>query len=282
MLDSRDVGGIQGAPLFGADNEKIGNVAQVFVDPATGSPNWVTIKTGFLGRHESFVPLANATWDGEVLRTELDKETVLEAPRLNAEEGLSPHNEEALNRYFGLSDVDSDGGTARPPEEYPERTELMDQAAQRKREEEAAGQPTGSQHGDDHGVSHDSSHGTEHEPVREVAYVPVQDNAPVQEREPVEHREPVQEHERVQEHESVQEHEPVQNHPAPNQHQNQDPLQGTTPVRADVRADALNSNGGLDDTMGNNAADIAEPGAAEGGDARRSGPRHAAQRDSSR
>ncbi|PWC06509.1 PRC-barrel domain-containing protein [Mycetocola zhujimingii] len=275
MLDSRDVGGIQGAPLFGADNEKIGNVAQVFVDPATGSPNWVTIKTGFLGRHESFVPLANATWDGEVLRTELDKETVLEAPRLNAEEGLSPHNEEALNRYFGLSDVDSDGGTARPPEEYPERTELMDQAAQRKREEEAAGQPTGSQHGDDHGVSHDSSHGTEHEPVREVAYVPVQDNAPVQE------------HERVQEHESVQEHEPVQNHPAqdsqpvPNQHQ--DPLQGTTPVRADVRADALNSGAGRDDTMSNNAADHAEgPGAAEGGDARRSGPRHAAQRDSSR
>ena len=28
MLDSRDIGGLQGAPLHGAGNEKIGNVAQ--------------------------------------------------------------------------------------------------------------------------------------------------------------------------------------------------------------------------------------------------------------
>ncbi|MFU8947446.1 hypothetical protein ACLRGF_12030 [Mycetocola zhadangensis] len=138
MLDSRDIGGLQGAPVHGPDNEKIGNVNQVFVDAVTGAPNWVTLKTGFLGRHEIFAPLANATWDGEVLRTELDKETLLAAPRLNADEGLSPHNEEALNRHFGLSDVDTDGGTARPTDDYPEHPELMEQAAARQREEEAA------------------------------------------------------------------------------------------------------------------------------------------------
>ena len=138
MLDSRDIGGLQGAPVHGPDNEKIGNVNQVFVDAVTGAPNWVTLKTGFLGRHEIFAPLANATWDAEVLHIQLDKETLLAAPRLNADEGLSPHNEEALNRHFGLSDVDTDGGTARPAEEYPERTELVEEAAARKREEESA------------------------------------------------------------------------------------------------------------------------------------------------
>lgn len=137
MLDSRDIGGMQGAPIHGPDNEKIGNVAQVFVDPETGSPNWVTLKTGFLGRNEIFAPLANATWDGEVLRIQLDKDTLLAAPRLDADEGLSPHNEEALNRHFGLSDVDTDGGTARPAEEYPEHPELLEQAAARQREDEA-------------------------------------------------------------------------------------------------------------------------------------------------
>ncbi|GGE95852.1 hypothetical protein [Mycetocola zhadangensis] len=136
MLDSRDIGGLQGAPVHGPDNEKIGNVHQVFVDAVTGAPNWVTLKTGFLGRHEIFAPLANSTWDGEILRLDLDKETLLAAPRLNADEGLSPHNEEALNRHFGLSDVDTDGGTARPAEEYPERTELLEQAAARQRNEE--------------------------------------------------------------------------------------------------------------------------------------------------
>ena len=137
MLDSRDIGGLQGAPIHGPDDEKIGNVAQVFVDPATESPNWVTLKTGFLGRTEIFAPLANATWDGEVLRIPIDKDALLAAPRLDADEGLSPHNEEALNRHFGLSEVDTDGGTARPAEDYPEHPELLEQAAARQREDEA-------------------------------------------------------------------------------------------------------------------------------------------------
>jgi hypothetical protein len=142
MLDSRDIGGLQGAPVHGPDNEKIGTVHQVFVDAVTGAPNWITLKTGFLGRHEIFAPLANATWDGEIVHTEHDKESLLAAPRLNADEGLSPHNEEALNRHFGISDVDTDGGTARPSEEYPERPDLMERAAAQEREEQAAGDST--------------------------------------------------------------------------------------------------------------------------------------------
>ena len=153
MLDSRDIGGLQGAPVHGPDNEKIGNVHQVFLDAVTGAPNWVTLKTGFLGRHEIFAPLANATWDSEILRIELDKDTLLAAPRLNADEGLSPHNEEALNRHFGLSDVDTDGGTARPAEEYPERSELREQAAARQREEEAVEHSTGDTGTGDSGTS---------------------------------------------------------------------------------------------------------------------------------
>ena len=120
MLDSRDIGGIQGAPVVGSDNEKLGTVGQVFLDSSTGAPNWVTVKTGLFGHKETFVPLANATWDGEKVNVDIDRETLKEAPRIDADEALSPHNEEALYRYYGLSDVDTDGGTARPGE-YPER-----------------------------------------------------------------------------------------------------------------------------------------------------------------
>ena len=120
MLDSRDIGGLQGAPVVGRDNEKLGTVGQVFLDSSTGAPNWVTVKTGLFGHKETFVPLANATWDGEKVNVDIDRETLKEAPRIDADEALSPHNEEALYRYYGLSDVDTDGGTARP-DEYPER-----------------------------------------------------------------------------------------------------------------------------------------------------------------
>ncbi|MBG6237738.1 sporulation protein YlmC with PRC-barrel domain [Mycetocola sp. CAN_C7] len=120
MLDSRDVGGLQGAPVFGNDGEKLGSIGQVFLDATTGSPNWVTVKTGLFGHKETFVPLANATWDGERVTVDTDKEALKEAPRIGADEALSPHNEEALYRYYGLSDADTDGGTARP-DHYPDR-----------------------------------------------------------------------------------------------------------------------------------------------------------------
>ena len=120
MLDSRDIGGMQGAPVIGPDNDKLGNVGQVFLDASTGAPNWVTVKSGLFGHKETFVPLANATWDGERVTVEIDRDTFKEAPRVDAGEALSPHNEEALYRYYGLSDTDTDGGTARP-DGYPDR-----------------------------------------------------------------------------------------------------------------------------------------------------------------
>lgn len=120
MLDSRDIGGLQGAPVIGRDNDRLGTVGQVFLDAVSGTPNWVTVKSGLFGHKETFVPLANATWDGEEVHTDIDHETFKEAPRIDADEALTPHNEEALYRYYGLSDADSDGGTARPGD-YPER-----------------------------------------------------------------------------------------------------------------------------------------------------------------
>jgi hypothetical protein len=120
MLDSRDIGGLQGAPVVGHDNDKLGTVGQVFLDSESGAPNWVTVKTGLFGHKETFVPLANATFDGEQVHVDVDRDTLKEAPRIDTDEALSPHNEEALYRYYGLSDRDTDGGTARP-DEYPDR-----------------------------------------------------------------------------------------------------------------------------------------------------------------
>lgn len=126
MLDSRDIGGLQGAPVIGRDKEKLGTVGQVFLDATSGAPNWVTVKTGLFGHKETFVPLANADWNGEELVVDIDKETLKEAPRVDAGEALSQHNEEALYRYYGLSDTDTDGGTARPGE-YPDREDTTDE-----------------------------------------------------------------------------------------------------------------------------------------------------------
>src|SRR3712207_2351777 len=46
---------------IGTDGERIGKVVNVYVDDATGQPEWLAVKTGWFGSSVSFVPLAGAT-----------------------------------------------------------------------------------------------------------------------------------------------------------------------------------------------------------------------------
>lgn len=103
MIENNNLGSIMGAPAHGPDGEKIGSVGQVFIDPVSNRPNWATIHTGMFGRHESFVPLDEATWDREVLHVPFAKDVVKDAPRVDTDEALSPENEAELYRYYGIT-----------------------------------------------------------------------------------------------------------------------------------------------------------------------------------
>jgi PRC-barrel domain len=115
LINNSNIGGMSGAPVHGPDDRKIGTVGQVFLDPDTGMPNWITVHTGLFGRRESFVPLDGATWDNEVIRVAIDKDIIKDAPRMDAEEPLTPENEGALYRYYTRHRTDAstgDGGAA--------------------------------------------------------------------------------------------------------------------------------------------------------------------------
>ena len=64
---------LDGGTVETTDGENIGKIGQVFVDDQTGHPSWVTVKTGFFGMNESFVPLADATLSGDVVKVPYDK-----------------------------------------------------------------------------------------------------------------------------------------------------------------------------------------------------------------
>ncbi|GAB3618479.1 hypothetical protein GCM10027416_30360 [Okibacterium endophyticum] len=104
MIESHDIGGLQGAPVLGPDDERVGSVGQVYVDPATDRPTWVSVRTGLFGRHESVVPLDGAEWDNERLRIPYDKETLKAAPRYDAHAPLTAEQEDELTRFYRLSD----------------------------------------------------------------------------------------------------------------------------------------------------------------------------------
>jgi uncharacterized protein (TIGR02271 family) len=92
-----------GGTVVDNDGDKIGKVSQVFLDDQTGNPEWVTVTTGLFGTAESFIPLNQASVQGDTIRVPYDKATVKGAPRVDDANGHLSESEEAeLYRYYGL------------------------------------------------------------------------------------------------------------------------------------------------------------------------------------
>src|SRR3954447_24209800 len=108
MIGTENIDRLNGATVYGTGGDKIGTVGQVFVDANDGHPSWVTVRTGLFGTSESFVPLDEATADGDDLRVSYDKSFIKDAPRIDTDSALSPEEEDQLYRYYSLS-----GGTSR-------------------------------------------------------------------------------------------------------------------------------------------------------------------------
>jgi len=134
MISNHNLGAIMGAPVQGDDDDKIGTVGQIFVDPESGNPNWVTVHTGLFGRRESFVPLRDATWDHEVLHVPFDKDTIKDAPRIDTDEALSPEHEADLYRYYGIGDGND---RERDDDRNSDDGRTVDVDEQRRREDQA-------------------------------------------------------------------------------------------------------------------------------------------------
>ena len=119
MIDSYKVNSLFDADVVDADGSKIGTVKHVYVDPDGGQPLFVGVTTGWFGRSESFVPLRGADFDGEVLHVEYDKDTVKDAPRIDADGTLTDDDVDRIqDHYSGGEDDDvrdaDDSGRRRP------------------------------------------------------------------------------------------------------------------------------------------------------------------------
>ncbi|WP_345402990.1 PRC-barrel domain-containing protein [Nonomuraea salmonea] len=62
--------------VVGSDGQSIGKVGQVYLNDRTGEPEWVTVRTGFFGMKQTFVPLQDARRSGEEIRVPFDKEMI--------------------------------------------------------------------------------------------------------------------------------------------------------------------------------------------------------------
>ena len=114
MIAQNDIQRIFDADVYAPGGDKIGSAGQVYLDDRSGNAEWLSVKTGLFGTGESFVPLHEATLNGDRLEVPYSKAQVKDAPRINVDRDLSPAQEDELYTYYGLSPAGDDparGGT---------------------------------------------------------------------------------------------------------------------------------------------------------------------------
>ncbi len=104
MITSQDLDRLtagKGA-VYTNDGDKLGSIGELYVDDSTGRPSWVTVNTGLFGTKASFVPLQDASADGNDLRVPYAKDLVKDAPSVERDGHLSPEEEERLYQHYSL------------------------------------------------------------------------------------------------------------------------------------------------------------------------------------
>jgi uncharacterized protein (TIGR02271 family) len=135
MLTTTDLRDVIGSTLFGADEQKIGTVADIYMDDDTGEPEWLLVSTGWFGSRQSFVPMEGAQRRGDEVLVPYGKEDVKAAPTAEAEGHLEPAEEAVLYRHYG---IDGSAGMLRDKQEGP-RQGRSDDAMTRSEEEVRVG-----------------------------------------------------------------------------------------------------------------------------------------------
>ena len=102
MAQTQDILSYRGRSLMGADGEKLGTIEEIYLDSQSGRPEWALINTGLFGTKHSFVPIQQASGDGDDLRVPFDKDTVKDAPKMEADGRLSEQEEAELYRHYGM------------------------------------------------------------------------------------------------------------------------------------------------------------------------------------
>lgn len=102
MITETQVQDVIGSTLYDSEGTKVGRVGQVYLDDATGRPEFVTVHTGLFGMRESFVPVGESEFNGERLTVPFTKDRISGAPRMDSDDGhLEPAEEQTLDDYYG-------------------------------------------------------------------------------------------------------------------------------------------------------------------------------------
>jgi hypothetical protein len=105
MITTEAIDSIIGADALDEQDDRIGEVGQVYVDEETDRPTWVSVRLGLLSGAEVLVPLEDAEWDERSLHLAVERRLAREAPRKEMDEPLTVGEEERLYSHYGMPHV---------------------------------------------------------------------------------------------------------------------------------------------------------------------------------
>ena len=109
--DFQDFEAWAGRDVLAPGGDRLGAVDQIFLDEATGTPEWVLVT---LDDGAAFVPLAGATVEARSIRVDQNAERVQAAPRPEAGETLSVRDEKRLYEHYGLEYSQAESSSVLP------------------------------------------------------------------------------------------------------------------------------------------------------------------------
>jgi uncharacterized protein (TIGR02271 family) len=93
----------RGMDLRDRDGDKIGTIDEIYEDTDTGKPEWALVHTGLFGTKRTFVPLREASMQGDGVTVPYEKSHVKDAPGIDPDGALSREEEQALYQHYSLS-----------------------------------------------------------------------------------------------------------------------------------------------------------------------------------
>lgn len=93
----------RGQTMVGSGGDKIGKIEEIYLDEQTEQPEWALVHTGMFGSKATFVPIANASAQGDDVQVPFEKATVKDAPKMEPDGELSEQDEAALYSHYGLA-----------------------------------------------------------------------------------------------------------------------------------------------------------------------------------
>ncbi|MFJ9852349.1 PRC-barrel domain-containing protein [Streptomyces sp. NPDC101150] len=103
-----------GRKAFDRNGTKIGTIDEVYLDDATGEPEWAAVRTGLFSR-DAFVPLEPSELVDEGLRIPYDRKLIKDAPDFGVGRHLSPEQELQLYHHYRLDIASPDSDPVASP-----------------------------------------------------------------------------------------------------------------------------------------------------------------------